>query len=265
MNNRAPGTSRLVFDNVRFSYPDNDWSLSIPELRFGQERVACLVGPNGSGKSTLLRIAAGIIEHPHGSVFLDEIPLLQMPRRLIARRIGFLPQESLPLFDYSVEMVARMGRYAHAGWTGAMSDHDKRAVDKALLAMEMDNLRNRPLSRLSGGERRRALIAAVLAQEPDILLLDEPTAALDLHHAAAVMRLLSGPGTAGRVVVIVTHDINLAALFADRMLMLAKGSIVADGAPGQVVCSEVIRQAYGDDIIVMEHPETGDPMVMARR
>jgi iron complex transport system ATP-binding protein len=255
----------IAFGRVRFRYAEQGWALDIPELRLGGQRVTCIVGPNGSGKSTLLRLAAGILQPGHGTVRLDGSALAAVSRRAIARRIGFLPQESPPLFDYSVEMVVCMGRYAHVGWTGALSDPDRRAVDAALRAVDMAPLRCRRLSHLSGGERRRALIAAVLAQQPDILLLDEPTASLDIHHAAAVMRLLSGPGVDGRAVVIVTHDINLAALCAERMLMIVNGRVVADGAPAQVVSETVIRDVYGDEVLVREHPETGGPLVVARQ
>jgi iron complex transport system ATP-binding protein len=260
--NKARG---IGFADARFRYAGSSWSLAVPDLRLGTERVTCIVGPNGSGKSTLLRLAAGILQPDRGAVRLDGRTLTGMARSAIARRIGFLPQESAPLFDYSVEMVVQMGRYAHGDWLGALAEPDRRAVDAALEAVAMEACRQRPLSHLSGGERRRALIASVLAQQPDILLLDEPTASLDIHHAAAVMRLLSGTGTAGRAVVIVTHDINLAALFADRMLLLVDGRVAADGAPADVVCEAVIRRAYGEDILVRAHPETGGPMVVARR
>lgn len=257
--------SPITFHGVRFAYAGNGWSLSVPDLRLGQERVTCIVGPNGSGKSTLLRLAAGIVSPVQGRVCLDDCPLAGMPRRAIARRVGFLPQESPPLFDYSVEMVAQMGRYAHVGWIGAMTEKDHRMVAGALSAVDMNALRLRPLSHLSGGERRRALIAAILAQEPGILLLDEPTSALDIHHAASVMRLLAGIAKEGRSVVIVTHDLNLAALFAERLIMVVGGRVFADGAAGNVVCEDVIRQAYGEDILVRAHPETGVPMVVVRR
>lgn len=254
-----------MFQDVRHHYAESAWDLNVSGLRLGQERVTCIVGPNGSGKSTLLRLAAGILAPAQGTVTFGGARLSRMPRRTIARHIGYLPQESPPLFDYSVEMVVEMGRYAHVGWTGALSVQDRHIVSQALQAMEMTALRNRQLSHLSGGERRRALIAAALTQEPNILLLDEPTASLDIHHAAAVMRLLSGPGTGGRAVVVVTHDINLAALFADRILMIMNGRIAADGTPCRVLRPEVMQKAYGNAVRVWEHPETGGPVLVMRR
>lgn len=255
----------LVFRDVRFAYEGGNWALGVRELRLGGERVTCIVGPNGSGKSTLLRLAAGILRPAQGRICLNDRPLGAMPRRTIARSIGFLPQESPALFDYSVDAVVRMGRYAHAPGLGVLTEEDVRAMKSALTAVEMDRLHDRPLSRLSGGERRRALIASVLAQQPDILLLDEPTAALDIHHAAAVMRLLSGFEPGGPSVVVVTHDINLAALFSDRLLLLVDGQLRADGSPGDVVRADTMRQAYGEDVLVREHPETGGPMIVPRK
>ena len=255
----------LRIESVRFSYADGTWDLSISDLRFGRERVTCIVGPNGSGKSTLLRIAAGILTPSEGVVKLRDRPLASMRRRTVARSLAFLPQETPSLFDYTVEEVAQMGRFAHGQGLGALSQRDLAATERALAAVDMAGMRKRPLSHLSGGERRRALIASVLAQEPDILLLDEPTAALDIHHAAAVMRLLSGFEADGPSVVIVTHDINLAALFGARLLLLANGRIRADGTPAEVVRADIMQQAYGEDILVREHPETGGPMIMARR
>ncbi len=259
------GSSTIELEHACFSYDENGWALDIPALRLGTERITCIVGPNGSGKSTLLRLAAGILPPGTGRVRLDGVALSDMSRRSIARQIGFLPQETPPLFDYSVEMVVRMGRYAHVGWTGALAEKDRRAIAHALRAVAMDELQRRPLSHLSGGERRRAMIAAVLAQEPDLLLLDEPTASLDMHHAAAIMRLLATSSADGRSVVVVTHDINLAALFAERLLMIVNGQVFADGTPDDVVRARIVRDAYGEDLLVRKHPETGGPMVVARK
>ncbi len=255
----------IKLENACFRYAENGWSLEIPELRLGTQSLTCIVGPNGAGKSTLLRLAAGILKPDTGIVRLGGQNLCGMPRRMIARQIGFLPQETPPLFDYTVEMVARMGRYAYAGWLGDLDVEGRQAVDAALAAVGLQAMRERPLSRLSGGERRQALIAAVLAQTPGTLLLDEPTAALDIHHAVSVMRLLADLGESGRAVVIVTHDLNLAAMFAERLLVLVNGRVIADGQPGQVVCNKVLRQVYGNDVLVVDHPETGGPLVVAQR
>ncbi len=255
----------LAADHVRFAYDGSDWSLAVDRLVLGRERMVCIVGPNGSGKSTLLRLLAGLVAPGQGVITLNGQRLAQMPRRAIAARIGFLPQESPALFDYSVEDVVMMGRYVHNGGFGAVTPADRRVVSHALECVDIAALRQRPLSHLSGGERRRALIASVLAQAPDLLLLDEPTAALDIHHAAAVMRLLSGFGDKQPAVVAVTHDINLAALFAERLLLIAGGRQVADGPPEDVVTARIMAGAYGDDLLVERHPQTGGPLVVPVR
>jgi iron complex transport system ATP-binding protein len=255
----------LRAERVRFAYEGGAWSLALDALELGRERMVCIVGPNGSGKSSLLRLLAGLADPLEGGILLDGRPLAQMSRRGIARRIGFLPQESPSLFDFTVEDVVLMGRYVHGEGFGAVTPEDRRVVAHALDCVDIAPLRYRPLSHLSGGERRRALIASVLAQEPELLLLDEPTAALDIHHAAAVMRLLSGFGGRHPAVVVVTHDINLASLFAERLLLVAGGRLVADGPPAAVITAEIMAGAYGDDLLVERHPQTGGPLVVPVR
>ncbi len=257
--------SCIKLEQAGFRHAGNGWAIEITELSLGTRSLSCIVGPNGAGKSTLLRLAAGILTPGAGTVRLNGRDICGMSRRAVARQIGFLPQETPPLFDCSVETVARMGRYAHAGWLGESDAESRRAVAEALEAVGLQAMRDRPLSRLSGGERRLALIAAALAQNPRILLLDEPTAALDIHHAAAVMRLLAGLGDRGQSVVMVTHDLNLASLFAERLIVLVNGRVIADGPPGQVVCEAVLKRAYGHDVLVLGNPETGVPLVVARR
>lgn len=256
----------LTMNGVVYAYPGSDWRLEAPSLRLGAEGMTCVVGPNGSGKSTLLRLAAGILQPDTGSVKLGAHSLSTLRRKEIARAVGYLPQEAPPLFDYTVEQVVRMGRYAHAAGAGVLSACDHVAIDRAMHAVEVHTYRGRFLSRLSGGERRRALIASVLAQEPDLLLLDEPTNSLDIHHAAAVMRLLSRlHQTGGPAVVAVTHDLNLASLFAERLLLMRDGDICSDGAPAAVLSDAGLAKIYGEDILVLPHPDTRAPMVLPQR
>lgn len=254
----------LSLQQVRFSYAGRDWELSVPNLELGRERVTCLIGPNGSGKSTLLQIAAGILLPLKGSVCFGEQPLSSMSRKFVARKLGYLPQQTPALFDYTVRDVVRMGRYAHARGLGFFQAGDERAVAQALEALDMTALQDRPLSQLSGGEQKRAFAASVVAQQPDLMLLDEPTSSLDLHHAASLMRLLSEFGEGGPAVVVVTHDISLASLFGDRLILLQGGRIVADGCPCDVVRPGVMRLAYGDDMLVEQHPENGMPVVLPK-
>ena len=257
--------AELALKAIRFGYETGAWELRIPSLLLGNEPVCGIVGPNGSGKSTLLKIAAGLLAPAAGEVSLNGHPLARMPRAAIARRLGFLPQECPALFDYTVEQVAAMGRHAHGGVLEMSAPGDREAVARALGAVKLEPLRHRRLSQLSGGERRRTWIASALAQEPDILLLDEPTQSLDLHQAAAVMEILAARAAVGMRVVVVMHDLTLSALFCSRLLLLQDGKIAGDGRPADILTQNRISTVYGDKIEVISHPETQNPLVLAKK
>lgn len=257
--------SPLLLKNLAFSYPEGSWALSIPSLCLGNERMTAIVGPNGSGKSTLLRIAAGVLTPQSGQVEYGTTPLVAFERGQLARRLGFLPQFSPSLFDLSVEEVVAMGRYPHRSGLGFLSEADRHSIQSALDAVGLESLSHRPISQLSGGERRRAFIASLLAQQPDLMLLDEPTSALDVHHASALMRQLTDRGDSGPSVVWVTHDLNLAAMYSHRILLIDRGCIQADGSPDEVLSSQALRDAYANELYLLRHPETGGPVVLPRR
>ncbi len=255
---------QLVLRSIRFGYEPGAWELHVPALAFGGEPICGIIGPNGSGKSTLLKVAAGLLSPGAGEVSLNGRPLSRMRRVDIARGLGFLPQECPVLFDYTVEHVAAMGRHAHGGVLELSAPGDREAVERALADTGLEPLRHRRLSQLSGGERRRAWIASALAQEPGLLLLDEPTQSLDLHQAAAVMEILARRAADGLRVVAVMHDVNLAALFCDRLVLLQAGQIAADGLPAELLTPERMFSAYGDKIEVLRHPKTQQPLVLAK-
>ncbi len=257
--------AELVLEAVRFGYPAGDWDLEIPRLVFGGESICGIIGPNGSGKSTLLKLAAGLLTPGRGHVSLNGRALTRMPRRQIARQAGYLPQECPPLFDYTVAQVAAMGRHAHGGVLELAEPGDIAAVARALDAVQLESFRTRRLSQLSGGERRRAWLASTLAQEPGLLLLDEPTQALDLHHAAAVMNVLAAKAAEGLRVVAVLHDLNLAALYCDRLILLQEGRIAADGRPDEILTQERLMEAYGVHIDVFHHPNTLQPVMLPKK
>ena len=200
------------------------------------QRVA-LVGPNGSGKTTLLRTLAGIVKAESGAVR----PAAGLTRPEIARRIAFLPQEEHWEFGFSVEEVVRCGRYAFATTVFGESAEDRAAVDEALGAVGLADLRERPITELSGGERRRAVLARVLAQKAPALLLDEPTTALDLEHKQAVLRALAALES---TVVFATHDLDAAAAYAERIIVLDRGRVAADGAPHDVVTEQLLSEVF---------------------
>jgi len=250
--------SRLVFSwNGAATPAVRDLSLELPP---GQLTV--VAGPNGSGKSTLLALLAGLMEPDGGTVELGGTPLSRIPRRQRARMVAYLPQQVTPLYDLSVRELVASGRYPWAGPWGGADPGGAEAVRRALEATDTAHLAGRDFGSLSGGERQRSLVAAVLAQEPRWLLLDEPTASLDLHHAAEVFRVLWRTAREGRGVLAVTHDLNLAGLFADRVVLLSGGRKLAEGPVDHVLRHEVLATAYGSDLVVVRHPGTGRPAVL---
>ena len=210
-----------------------DVSLSIP----AGQRVG-LLGPNGSGKTTLLRTLAGILTPDRGEVE----PISGMRRQDVARLVCFLPQEEHWEFPFTVEQVVGCGRYAWSESLFFESETDREAVQGALRAVGMESFRERPITELSGGERRRAMLARALAQDAAALLLDEPTTALDLKHRQAILEAF---GALTGTLVFSTHDLDAAAAACERLVLLSEGSIVADGTPAEVLTEQRILEVYG--------------------
>ena len=206
-------------------------------LRPGQVTAIC--GPNGAGKSTLLACLAGLLRPDSGAVTLDAAPLASLPPQARARAIGYLPQTPEITWDVSVETLIALGRIP---WPGAGGEEE---IDQALAAMGLEALRCRPVSRLSGGERARALMARVLAGQPRWLLADEPLANLDLAHAASLVAQFRSQAEQGAGVVLVLHDLAQAMNHADRVLVLDGGMLVADGAPREALSEPMIARVWG--------------------
>lgn len=251
----------LVVENVSHGYAGG-FELQVSRFALRPGEIVGLIGPNGAGKSTLLRIAAGVLSPRAGQARLDQIPLAMMERRDIAKRLGYLPQETAAQFDYRVDELAELGRYPHSAGFAAMMLNDREIVDRCLRQTELESLRDRPLSCLSGGERKRAFLASVLTQEPAVLLLDEPTAALDLHHQVRFFRLLRELARNGMAVAVVTHETNLASLFADRIVLMRNGLCMADGAPERVLTETALRELYGTDVLLHHHPQNDLPVAL---
>lgn len=201
-----------------------------------------LLGPNGSGKSTLLRLLAGLLTPTAGVVTLDGTPLGDLPRRTVARRLAVVEQQADTQVELTVGDVVRLGRVPHRrAWTPGSAD-DERAVREALGRTGLADRADQPWHTLSGGERQRVQIARALAQEPRELLLDEPTNHLDIHHQLDLLTLVTGlPVTT----VVALHDLNLAAMYCDEVVVLSGGRVVAAGAPGDVLTEELIAEVYG--------------------
>jgi iron complex transport system ATP-binding protein len=251
---------------VAFGPPPKPAVLQDLDFELEAGRFDVIVGANGVGKSTLLRALAGLLPPRGGEVHLDGQPLSELSLAQRARTIGFLPQEIAPAFAYTVEQAVALGaRVAgHGHWFGGtQSATDRRAVERALDLVETRHLQDRKLDTLSGGERRRVFIASVLAQEPQVLLLDEPAAMLDLHHQAELFRLLASLADEGLAVACVTHDWNLAVRFADRMTVLKDRGVLACGEPAALSIPEILRQVYGDALELILAPD-GRPVVVPR-
>ncbi len=231
------------------------------DLRAGE--VLSLLGPNGAGKSTLLSLLSGDVEPDDGRVefggkSLDEWSLVDL-----SRRRSVLLQENQLLFPFTVHQVVEMGR---APWRRTpLEDDDNEAIGEAISATDIGHLGHRRVPSLSGGERARTAFARVIAGRTGVLMLDEPTAALDLGHQEAVLTLARERAAAGDAVLIVLHDLNLASAYSDRIALLRNGKIVANGAPDEVLEAEVLTDVYRTPVEVIRHPVTGQRIVLPNR
>lgn len=220
---------------------------------FMRPEFVAVLGPNGAGKSTLLGILAGLKRGSVGRCEYRDRPVPQWPRRDFARQVSFLPQNVQINFPFSAGEIVLMGRAPHGrGWQE--SPADLAAAQRAMELTDSSNYRCRDFVSLSGGERQRVILAAALAQTPQVLLLDEPSAFLDLSHQVALYRLLARlPREENMLVIAVTHDLNLAAAHADRVLLLHQGHLVADGTPTAVLTQACLRDVFGVDTIIQQN------------
>jgi iron complex transport system ATP-binding protein len=235
----------LELDRVSFAYGPRA-VLSDVSFQVGAGELVGVVGGNGAGKSTLLRVAAGLLAPAAGGVRVGGDDPRRLARRALARRLAYLPQEYTLAFPFTVHEVVLMGRYPHAGALALDRPEDLAAAQAAMERCDVASLAARRFDELSGGERRRALVAQAFCQGAEIVLLDEPTASLDPAHALAVFRVLGEEQRArGAAAVVVTHDLHLAARHADRLVLLDGGRVTAAGPPEEVLASEAARAAFG--------------------
>ncbi|MFI7383427.1 ABC transporter ATP-binding protein [Streptomyces sp. NPDC049813] len=254
--------SRLTARDLTLAYDDRtvvrDLDLTVPD-----GRVTVIVGPNACGKSTTLRALGRLLKPAGGSVLLDGKALAELPTKRIAQQIGLLPQSpAAPEAITVADLVAR-GRQPHQSWWQQWSDADERAVTEAMARTDVAALAERDVDELSGGQRQRVWIAMALAQETEILLLDEPTTFLDIAHQVEVLDLVRQLNhDKGRTVALVLHDLNQAARYADHLVAMKEGRIVAEGAPEKVVTAELVREVFGLPCVVVPDPVTGSPLVV---
>lgn len=217
--------------------------------------VVALIGPNGAGKSTLLRAMARLVRPAKGKVILAGRDIWQTSAREIARKLAFAPQANNEPWPATVEQIVALGRSPHRGWFLPLTSHDYQITRHALEQVGLEHLRGRISTRLSGGEQQRMVLARVLAQEPSVLLLDEPTAHLDLKYQTDILHLVCRLAHQDNLSVIISlHDLNLAAAYADRVALLEDGRLCAFGTPAEVMTSERLTRVYGVPILVTKHP-----------
>jgi iron complex transport system ATP-binding protein len=223
--------------------------------------MTAIIGPNGSGKSTLLRVLGGLIHPDSGVARFAEKDLAAIPPRDRARRIAYVPQDTAIPFEFSVRDIVAMGRSPYLSSWGYESPADEAAIEEAMAVMELEDVADRSILDVSGGERQRTVIARALAQQPGVLLLDEPGANLDLRHQVAFHALLERLNrAAGLTTITVSHDLNAMAT-SHHVIALLNGRIHAQGAPSEVLTDRVIADVFGCRAIIDPHPRTGQPRV----
>ncbi|MBT2473157.1 ABC transporter ATP-binding protein [Microbacterium sp. ISL-103] len=254
----------LTAESVTLAYGDRTIIDGL-DLAIAPGKITTIVGANGCGKSTLLRSLARLLSPTAGQIVLDGKSVHARPTKEVARILGLLPQSPVAPEGIAVADLVGRGRHPHQKMLARWSAHDYEVVADALAATGTTDLADRSVDELSGGQRQRVWIAMALAQETDILLLDEPTAALDLKHHEDVMRLIRAQADAGIAVAIVLHDLNAALAHADRVTLLSEGRVAATGAAADVLTAQRIEDVYGQPVDVFPHPATGVPLVVARR
>jgi iron complex transport system ATP-binding protein len=259
---QADGSVRLRAEQVRLGYGDRTVVDGL-DLDIVAGTITAVIGPNGCGKSTLLRALGRLLKPAAGQVLLDGKRIDRLSTREVAKVLGLLPQApSAPEGLTVADLVAR-GRHPHQAWYRQWSADDEDAVAQALEWTGIADLAERPVDELSGGQRQRAWISMALAQGTDLLLLDEPTTFLDLAHQVEVLELVRRLHTdAGRTVVMVLHDLNLAARYADRLVAMRDGRIVASGEPAEVITEALLAEVFGLAARVIPDPVAGTPLVV---
>lgn len=258
----------LRFHYNRLSREETNWVLDGLTFDVEAGEILGIVGPNGSGKTSLLKLLAKVLRPQTGDMALFGRDLGTMPQVEVARTVAFVPQESPQVFSFTVMETVLMGRYPHhhgAKWSagfGWESAEDVLIAEQAMQSTDLTHLASRSVMDLSGGERQRCMIARALAQAPQILLLDEPTAFLDIQHQIEICTIVRRlQEERGLTVVLVSHDLNLASQYCDRILMLKAGALFRLGLPHEVIGAEVLRAVYGCDVLIDRHPESGVPRV----
>ena len=253
-------TPLLELRGVRYRHPGASAdAVAGVSLAVNPGEVVGLIGPNAAGKSTLARLACGLLQPQAGQVLLGGANVASLPRRERARRVALLPQQQPEPLPFTAREVALMGRAPHLGLWSLEGPGDRARADAALAELDVLALADRPVTTLSGGERQRVQLARAIAQEAALLVLDEPTAGLDLSHQALLVQAVRR-----RAALLVLHDLGLAGAACHRLALLVEGSLLAEGPPADVLRPEVLARAYGTEVIVVRDPSSGAHLVLPR-
>jgi len=249
---------------ITYAYPESEPVLNGIDLMIGGGELVALVGANGSGKSTLLSLCSGYLTPADGDILLDDQSIQSLSPRAIAKRLASLEQDRHMALDFTVREVIAMGRIPHRTRFGCETSHDRERINEAMVLTDTVSLASRSIHALSGGERQRVYLATALAQDPEALILDEPTTHFDIRYQMDLMEIIADRARYGLAVLMAVHDLNIAAAYADRIAVLHEGRIVADGAPTEVLTETAIAEAFGAQVAVRLDEMTGKVAVIPR-
>ncbi len=264
MNKKNAEKHEYVASSISTGYDNkkviNNLDISIPAGRF-----SVIIGPNGCGKSTLLKSFARLLRPTEGDICLDGKSIYSIPTRQLARKIGFLPQSPVVPYGITVADLVARGRFPYQNFLGQMCKKDYEMIAWAMQSMGVEELANVAVDSLSGGQRQRVWIAMALAQDTDILLLDEPTTYLDIAYQVEILDCLSQLNHQKKTTIVaILHDINLSIRYADHIFAMKDGKLIADGTPKEIITPELMQTIYGLDSVIMTDPETNDPYVIPK-
>lgn len=249
--------------NITFSYNTEE---VIKDVSFSlkQGEFLGIIGPNGAGKSTMLRILCSILSAKKGEILIFDKDINNIDKKSLAQKIAFVPQETHFALNFPVEDIVLMGRFPYLRAFQREGKDDFQTTKHALAYANVLEFKKRPINSLSSGERQRVVLARALAQQPQILLLDEPTSHLDLHHQYVIMELLKKLNSEGVSIIIVNHDLNLASLYCQRLLLMHEGRIHSEGSPQSLINEEILKEVYGTEVTIITHPDTKIPQILLK-
>ena len=253
----------IEVDSVSFRYKyANGWAMRDLSLNLAPGEMVGLIGPNGSGKSTLLKLSCGLLHPKEGEVRLQGVSLSHIPRRMVAQHIALVPQSFHIPFAFRVREIVMLGRTPFLRPLTEDGPEHRQAVERAMALVGINSLKERFFNELSGGEQQKAILAMALAQEPKVLFLDEPTVHLDIHHQMEILNTVRSLNHSGLTIMAALHDLNSAALYFQKLIVLKEGHIFAQGSPTQVLTEEIIAQVFSAKVRVEPHPSAHTPHII---